>query len=277
VVPTVGTSEGLTQSGLAGRAFLISPSKSAAVRDGLLEAIKTAARDFDLDVEAWWEAANTDSIGFEIVRKILAARFIFADISDRNPNVYYEVAVAHCFGIPVMLLIEKDQKAAFDLAEQRSFKYDVMHEKLQDAEILRSSVRDVLRASESAYRPVTPVSVAVTSIGWDVVSAKLRNQYGEVREGADDRSGALRDTDTSDREWQRRAQGGYLRDLNPDEVELGLEVVTPDEGVGSVVGYKKSDLGTQVHIILENGSRLALIAGSGDNRVYVKKPRMPLG
>ncbi len=56
---------------------------------------------------------------------ILSSDFCFALLHDRNPNVYYELAVAHSAGIPVILLAEKGTDAPFDIKDERSFPYDL--------------------------------------------------------------------------------------------------------------------------------------------------------
>ena len=57
---------------------------------------------------------------------ILAADFCIGVLKGYNPNVFYELAVAHSAGIPVILLREKgDPDPPFDLRDERVFDYDL--------------------------------------------------------------------------------------------------------------------------------------------------------
>jgi hypothetical protein len=57
---------------------------------------------------------------------ILNADFCIGVLKGYNPNVFYEMAVAHSAGIPVILLREKgDPDPPFDLRDERVFDYDL--------------------------------------------------------------------------------------------------------------------------------------------------------
>ena len=56
---------------------------------------------------------------------ILNADFCIAVLKDYNPNVFYEIAVAHSAGIPVILMSEMGVNPPFDLADERTFHYDL--------------------------------------------------------------------------------------------------------------------------------------------------------
>jgi len=56
---------------------------------------------------------------------ILTADFCIALLAGFNPNVFYEIAVAHSAGIPVILLCEKGVTPPFDLKDERVFHYDL--------------------------------------------------------------------------------------------------------------------------------------------------------
>ena len=56
---------------------------------------------------------------------ILTCDFCIALLHGFNPNVFYELAVAHSAGIPVILLSEKGFDPPFDLKDERVFHYDL--------------------------------------------------------------------------------------------------------------------------------------------------------
>jgi hypothetical protein len=50
-----------------------------------------------------------------ICQNIQRARFIVADMTGRNPNVFYELGLAHAFGKPVILVTQRAKDVPFDL------------------------------------------------------------------------------------------------------------------------------------------------------------------
>lgn len=49
----------------------------------------------------------------------MSARLIVADCTHRNPNVFYEIGLAHAIGKPTILLTQKSQDVPFDLRHLR--------------------------------------------------------------------------------------------------------------------------------------------------------------
>jgi hypothetical protein len=61
----------------------------------------------------------------DIWKSICEARFIVADISTLNPNVMYELGIAHAIGKETILIHQKDgSKHPFDVAHIRTIEYD---------------------------------------------------------------------------------------------------------------------------------------------------------
>lgn len=59
----------------------------------------------------------------DIWSNILSARFIIADISERNPNVFYELGLCHCLGKEVILITQNIADIPFDLNRYRHIIY----------------------------------------------------------------------------------------------------------------------------------------------------------
>lgn len=71
-----------------------------------------------------------------VVRLIAQSRFVVANISGRNPNVYYELGIAHALGKPVILISRTIDEVMFDLRSKRVILFDnraVLAERLKDA------------------------------------------------------------------------------------------------------------------------------------------------
>lgn len=62
----------------------------------------------------------------DIWTSILSAQFIVAELSGRNPNVFYELGIAHCLGKEVILIARSVKQIPFDLRHMRVVLYSNM-------------------------------------------------------------------------------------------------------------------------------------------------------
>jgi hypothetical protein len=60
----------------------------------------------------------------DITKSIEKARIIVADLTDRNPNVFYEVGIAHTLNKTVLLLAQNIDDVSFDLRHRRVLLYE---------------------------------------------------------------------------------------------------------------------------------------------------------
>jgi hypothetical protein len=58
-----------------------------------------------------------------ILNEIVKARLVIADITGRNPNVFYELGIAHALGKPVLLISQTSQDIPFDISHVRVLTY----------------------------------------------------------------------------------------------------------------------------------------------------------
>lgn len=86
--------------------------------------IKPVAEKFGLTVLRADNIYSPGSITEQIRAAIQQARLCIADVSDRNPNVLYEVGIAHSFGKPTVLLTKQMSDVPFDLKSIRVIGYD---------------------------------------------------------------------------------------------------------------------------------------------------------
>lgn len=81
--------------------------------------ISPVAKEFDLRVVRSDREATPGRITHQIIRSLLEARVVIADVTGKNPNVYYELAVAHSFTRPVIMLVDSPDNIAFDTKDER--------------------------------------------------------------------------------------------------------------------------------------------------------------
>jgi len=61
----------------------------------------------------------------QIIQYLVQAELVIADLTDHNPNVFYELAVRHAMKKPVVQLIQVGQRIPFDIAQMRTIIYDL--------------------------------------------------------------------------------------------------------------------------------------------------------
>jgi hypothetical protein len=64
-------------------------------------------------------------IMLDIQQSIYEADIILCEMSERNPNVFYELGLAHAIGKPAILIARKEDDIPFDLRHIRTVIYDV--------------------------------------------------------------------------------------------------------------------------------------------------------
>lgn len=84
----------------------------------------------------------------QMYNDILSSDFCIAVLHGFNPNVFYELAVAHCAGMPVILLSEKGIDPPFDLKDERVFHYDLAPRAIYGGD----NIRGLLAMIESVRR-----------------------------------------------------------------------------------------------------------------------------
>ena len=82
--------------------------------------VTPVAKDFSLRVIRSDRDPTPGHITTQILRSILDAKVVVADLTGRNPNVYYELAFAQAFGKAVVLLVDDPQTLPFDTQNERT-------------------------------------------------------------------------------------------------------------------------------------------------------------
>lgn len=86
---------------------------------------REALRSDEWEVHRADEGKSPDSIGQHVIKRLHEADLVIADLTGHNPNVFYELAIAHGWRKPVVHLIAKGEKVPFDIVDQRTIFYDI--------------------------------------------------------------------------------------------------------------------------------------------------------
>ena len=108
-------------------------------------------------------ADEIDELGMitsQIIQRVIDDDLVVADLTESNPNVFYELAIRHVAKKPIIQLIDKEEKIPFDVYDVRTVKMD--HRDLDSVAQAKSAIIKQIKSMET--NPVdleTPVSVAV--------------------------------------------------------------------------------------------------------------------
>jgi hypothetical protein len=110
--------------------------------------IKPAIQDAGLTCKRGDEIHAHQSIVEDVWHFIRKARLVVAELSERNPNVMYEVGLAHAIGKPIIFLTRNKEDVPFDLGSLRYIYYDT-NDPFWGANLRASLAPLVRQASES--------------------------------------------------------------------------------------------------------------------------------
>lgn len=109
---------------------------------------------------------DTDIITDTIMRYLEEAELIIADLSERNPNVYYELGYRAALKKPLIQLIRNGETLPFDLSVTRTFSYDLSDpEKIED---IKSTLSKLIDSVESRQAELAVVAQSTDSLGAEI-------------------------------------------------------------------------------------------------------------
>src|ERR1019366_4630302 len=98
-----------------------------------------------LPVRADADIFATGKIIDQVWRGINAAKVLVAELSTRNPNVFYELGLAHALNKPVVLVSSNEPDVPFDLHHIRVIYYDV-NDPFWGAKLIEKVAENILSA-----------------------------------------------------------------------------------------------------------------------------------
>ena len=91
--------------------------------DPVYEEIKASCNGLRLEAKRVDEIYKLGKVMDDIFSIIVQSKVVVCDLTDRNPNVLYEVGLAHAFSREVILLVQSEDDVPFDLRQFRYVKY----------------------------------------------------------------------------------------------------------------------------------------------------------
>jgi hypothetical protein len=96
----------------------------------------------------------------QVIQHIIDDPLVIADLTERNPNVFYELAIRHALKKPLVQIIKSGEQVPFDVAGTRTIPVD--HRDLESVEIAKQEIVKQIESLEKKPQDIeTPISVAV--------------------------------------------------------------------------------------------------------------------
>lgn len=111
--------------------------------------IKPSVAALGISVRRADDVFSVGSVINDIWLHLTEADFVIADLTGRNPNVFYELGLAHVLGKPTVLMTQNMADLPFDVRHHRAIQYGMGYkdiEKLREA--LQSACRGIIRNLE---------------------------------------------------------------------------------------------------------------------------------
>jgi hypothetical protein len=167
----------MNESGGNGRCFVISPigdegSVERQDADNVFKyIIKPAVATCNLAAVRSDHIETPGLISTEMYKRILGDEICIVVLTGMNPNVLYELAIAHAAARPVVLLIQKGEAPPFDLKDHRYVEYDKNNDTALKKGVYAESVsKHVTALLQSAESPTVPFDRTLSPLGANVGS-----------------------------------------------------------------------------------------------------------
>lgn len=117
--------------------------------------------------------AEPGIITTQIIEHIVDAELVIADLTDKNPNVFYELAIRHAIRKPLVQMIKKGEVIPFDVAATRIIQFDL--QSLDSVASAKEEIISQVKSLEAGKNEINnPISVSL--------DLKLLKESGNIEE-----------------------------------------------------------------------------------------------
>lgn len=128
--------------------------------DWLLYIIRPVLEEFGYNVTRADEISEPGLITDQVITEVTDADLVVADLSGHNPNAFYELAIRHHGGKPVIHIIERGEPLPFDVSDFRAIYYSFQNPK--DIKATQEELRTQIQAIKAPnYRVSNPITRAI--------------------------------------------------------------------------------------------------------------------
>ena len=122
--------------------------------------IAPAAKDCGYETIRADQISEPGIITTQIIQHILEDPLVIADLTGRNPNVFYELAIRHAIKKPLVQIIGKGEQIPFDVAATRIIV--VNHQDLDSVDEAKNQIISQIRAiTKDPTKVDSPISMSI--------------------------------------------------------------------------------------------------------------------
>lgn len=223
--------------------------------------IRPAAEPHGMKVMRADEEDRAGIITTHIIQRLVSSELVIADLTGRNPNVFYELAVRHVTRKPLIQIIRAEEEIPFDVQAMRTVKFELND---PDAlEVAREALGRQIEAVLQEDELETPISQAVGQqlalesgdpgqVELAELSRAVQSLTAEVRANAR-QSASFRPSAKTIEEprWVRMPKGKWTRVEAPDwyipdsEDRIVSHIEGPDEADDPEISKPRKKSGAQ--------------------------------
>ena len=130
------------------------------------EIIKPAAKAVGLETRKADEIYSTGPIIHDIWKQIWSATVVVADVTEKNPNVNYELGICHTLGVPTVIITQSFDDVPFDYRHRRCIRYNT-----QDVDWQRKLKKSIT----ATLKEVLAGENASPELGWPYDTSPLQS------------------------------------------------------------------------------------------------------
>jgi hypothetical protein len=186
--------------------FFISSSSNLAT------SIASVVENFNSEyrIDRWKEEQSPGTVTLKIIERIHQADVVVADLSSDNPNVYYELGIAHSLVRPTILFKLKSKPLPFDVYGERALEVEVG----ENGDVANTATLE------------TKLRKALTSVKDNPgITGTAIQQYLQMSQATPQ----LRDV------WREIAVAGESTVLSPSDAKVGTWIYEAKHGLGEII------------------------------------------
>lgn len=135
--------------------------------------IKPVVEEFGYSLNRADFIKESGMITSQIIDQVVESSLVIADLSDNNPNVFYELAIRHIVQKPYIQMIKSGQKVPFDITSMRTIYFDV---NLELAHTAKKELKDQIESIENdKFKPENPITSSINN-------SLIRKMLTEIKE-----------------------------------------------------------------------------------------------
>lgn len=119
--------------------------------------IEDALEEFDYTAKRADHIAEPGIITNDVIQYVVESPLVIADLSGRNANVFYELAIRHAYEKPTIQIVDDDEEIPFDLASTRTIHFD--HSDVESVSKAKSKIAEQIKSinndDDSFENPIT--------------------------------------------------------------------------------------------------------------------------